>query len=172
MVGARWRKGSGGGRAVVVVNDGEGRRRRRQLSAIAAIEFFFLPSFSRTERARFRPQRLEIAGARHSTCCKRYFSTHHSKAKTHSALPGLPGQGAEAAAGESEDAVITVQPQRVRAVAAARATAVAPSGLDTPANCEGGPPATRWASSEKLARGIRSFRRAERGKRFFETLEE
>ena len=69
-------------------------------------------------------------------------------------LPGLPGQGAEAAAGESGDAVGIDQPHRFSAVAAARATAVAPSGLETPANWDGGPPATRWASLEKLERGI------------------
>lgn len=69
-------------------------------------------------------------------------------------LPGLPGHGADAAAGESDDAAGIDQPHRLKAVAAARATAVAPSGLETPANWEGGPPATRWASSEKLERGI------------------
>ena len=72
-------------------------------------------------------------------------TTHHSKAKTHSVLPGLPGHGADAAAGESAaDAVDDIdQPHRCSAVAAARATAVAPSGLEAPENSEGGPPATR-----------------------------
>lgn len=79
--------------------------------------------------------------------------SHHSKGKTHSSLPGRPGHGADAAAGESasDDGD---QPHRFSAVAAARATAVAPSDLETLANCEGRPPATRWASSEKEARGM------------------
>ena len=72
-------------------------------------------------------------------------NSHHSKAKTHSVLAGLPGHGADAAAGESADAGEDDidQPHRCSAVAAARATAVAPSGLKTPQNREGGPPATR-----------------------------
>lgn len=114
--------------------------------------FFFVPLSAN----QFRSTRHLFPLKNHTAANIRHKITHHSKPNTHSTLDKVPGQATSPLA--CDDAVVVEvldHPRRCRAVA--RASATAASGLATPSNREGGPPATVSASSLNWRRVMREF---------------